>query len=302
MKTKKELVSVIIPTFNRKELVCRCIYSVLHNNYAPVEIIIIDNNSTDGTLETLRVKFKRKITIIRSENNLLAGGGRNLGASRAKGEYLLFIDSDNIIEKEMISRLVSASREHPNAAILGPLMLYETRRKIIWWAGSNVNKLTSKTTYLEIGNAYHRQGEDVYQVGHVPNVMMFTRKVFQKVKGFDTESFPMHYEEPDIAERIRQLGYIAICVPGAITYHNTPINYNDKKGEGLALNDKNRAYYNIRNRILFMKKYGSNFNIFVLIFLPVFFTAYAILLLRIKRPELIQYLITGAKDGLSEKI
>lgn len=95
----KALVSVIIPTYNRKHTLKRCIDSVLHQTYRNFEIIIVDDCSTDGTMEFVEAEYgavtEINIIYVRNDNNLGAGGSRNVGVSYASGEYIAFHDSDD---------------------------------------------------------------------------------------------------------------------------------------------------------------------------------------------------------------
>lgn len=301
MQSKKIVISVIVTSFNRKKMVSRCLRSIFASTFPVKEIIVVDNASTDGSADFLSKKFESKIKIIRSSKNLLAGGGRNLGSKNAKGELLLFIDSDNVIDKNMVKNLVKTSIAYPCAGLIGPIMHYYSHKEIIWWAGSDINLWTSKTTYQGIGQKNKDKYYGTFEVGHIPNVFMISKKIFLESRGFDTNGFPMHYEESDLAERIKNLGYSALCNTEAISYHDTPMTQKSESGAGLALNDSKRAYYNFRNRIVFMKKYGKSYPLFVLLFLPFFTTVYLLLLFRIKRQDLIKYFLLGIKDGLIYK-
>ena len=97
---KKISLSIIVVTYNRKEEVLDCLKSIFENDYKNFELILVDNASTDGTIVAVEKVFGNKIKIVKSKINLMAGGGRNLGASYAKGKHLLFIDSDNVIDKK----------------------------------------------------------------------------------------------------------------------------------------------------------------------------------------------------------
>ena len=107
---KKPLVSVIIPTYNRKNTLKRCIDSVLAQTYRNFEIILVDDCSTDGTMEFVEADYGDvsdiNIVYVRNDSNLGAGASRNVGVSYAAGEYLAFHDSDDTwhpdkLEKQM---------------------------------------------------------------------------------------------------------------------------------------------------------------------------------------------------------
>jgi len=294
---RNPLVSVVVLTRNTEKQISRCINSILNSSYKHYEVIAVDSASTDRICDLISEKFPQ-VKLVKCKKDLLASGARNLGASFAKGEYVLFVDSDNVIDKDMILHLVKVAIENEIAGILGPKMYYLENPKMIWYAGADINLITSKTNYIGINTIDNGQFNEVKEVGHLPNVFMIKKKVFEKISGFDTENFPIHYEESDLAERIKKEGYKVLFVPHAITYHDTPLKIKQGKGKGLALNTRERAYYNFRNRILFMKKYGKNYLLFVLAFLPFFVSLYLLIALKIKRHDLLKSIILGVKDGL----
>lgn len=87
------LISVIIPTFNRKNIVNAAIDSVLSQSYPNIELIVVDDGSTDKTVESLLV-YKKKINLYRQDNKG-ASSARNLGVEKSKGEFIAFLDSDD---------------------------------------------------------------------------------------------------------------------------------------------------------------------------------------------------------------
>lgn len=103
------LISVIIPTFNRKEKVVGAVESVLQQDYDNFELIVVDDGSTDGTKEYLEGEFKN-IKVIRQENKGVSGA-RNLGIKESKGEYIAFLDSDDRWLADKLSRQISYMQE-----------------------------------------------------------------------------------------------------------------------------------------------------------------------------------------------
>ena len=101
----KHKFSLIIPAYNVEKYIKKCLDSVLNQTYTNYEIIIINDGSTDNTSKILEsYKSNKKIKIINQENKGLSRA-RNLGVSNAKGDYILFIDSDDFIEKELLEIL-----------------------------------------------------------------------------------------------------------------------------------------------------------------------------------------------------
>ena len=89
------LVSVIIPTYNRKESLLRSVESVLNQTYKNIEIIIVDDNSSDGTSEKVQEISDNRVDYIKLERNSGACAARNTGIRNAHGDYIAFQDSDD---------------------------------------------------------------------------------------------------------------------------------------------------------------------------------------------------------------
>lgn len=112
MEREQELISVIIPVYNIKEYLERCVDSVLAQTWGRLEILLVDDGSTDGT-EKLVDELRKKDSRIRvfHKPNGGSSSARNLGISEAKGKYLGFVDSDDFIEPFMYERLYRAMQE-----------------------------------------------------------------------------------------------------------------------------------------------------------------------------------------------
>ena len=120
MKDASDLVSIIILTHNRKERVVQCVQSVLGLDYTPINVIVVDNGSSDGTYEALVTAFSDP-EVIRSEYNLGAVSGRNHGLVYAKTRYnppfILFLDDDTVVEQHMLTYLMQGLQENTKAGI-----------------------------------------------------------------------------------------------------------------------------------------------------------------------------------------
>ena len=93
---KNPLLSVVIPTWNRAQLVCDAVNSALAQRVGCVEVIVVDDASTDATAERLEAEFGTRIRLLRLEHRRGAGGARNAGARFARGEFVAFLDSDDV--------------------------------------------------------------------------------------------------------------------------------------------------------------------------------------------------------------
>ena len=266
--SKCPLVSAIVPTHDRKHAASRCIESILRSNYNALEVIVIDDASTDGTSEDFRKQFNG-ITVLRNEREKFLASSRNTGCKRARGELILLIDDDNVVHPNAISELVRAFSDGPNVGIVGPVMYYLSDPSLVWYSGSSRSYLTSIT---RISKTIPKDGiSEGYSTEDIPNAMMIRRQVFDKIGYFDEFAFPIHYDEADFCKRAIETGYQVLIAPRAIIWHDVPVRRKHVSSvRDLHMTNPMRTYYVARNRIVFMKKHASWWKlcIFSLVFFP----------------------------------
>lgn len=118
-----EKVSVIVPVYNRRNLLGRCLDSIAAQTYRPIELIVVDNGSTDGSLEFTsewgRLHNAPDFSItVKEERQTGASSARNKGLSEATGDFTLFFDSDDAMRPELIEKGVAAFRKNPDISIV----------------------------------------------------------------------------------------------------------------------------------------------------------------------------------------
>jgi hypothetical protein len=227
-----KLVSIIIPTYNREREILECISSLLSISYRNFELIVVDNASQDNTVVSIKEKFSN-IRIVELNQNLGASEGRNEGIRHAKGEYLCFVDSDNIVDKNFLTDLVKLAESGNEIGFVGHKMYYFNDPKRIWYAGADISLLTSRTRYIGINEIDKGRHDQAREVGHIPNVWLVKKSVIEKIGMIDTD-YIMHYEEFDWAMRAKKAGYKIMFCPTAVVYHNIPL---PKKSALLGMND-----------------------------------------------------------------
>lgn len=302
-----KLVSVIIPTYNRAHMLCDCIDSVLRSTYTNLEIIVVDNKSTDQTVELARSKYQdiTQVRIVKLKKNMMAAGGRNAGIKRAKGDYLLFIDNDNIVCPDMIQRLVEEMEQDVHIGLVGPLSIDKYNNDKIWLASGDYNFFTSMPKTLYSG----KKVEDValdkhYKTCYSPNVMMVRKNVIEAVGGFARNYYAM-YEEADFGYRIKKAGFQAYIVTDARTYHLGTVGEGEQeKLRHLGIGFPERAFHFAKNRTVFMKKYARWYHMFsyYLVFIHIFTIYYVFMALKYGRKDIAAALIRGTVRGILQKV
>lgn len=290
IKSKKPLlVSAIVPTYNIKKIAMECIDSIVKQDYPNIEIIVIDNG-TDGTYKAAKKKYPQ-IKGYQSETNLGSTGGQNAGLKLAKGEYLWFIDHDNILNTDMLSKLVELAESDPKIGVITPKIFIWEKKDYVWSAGGSVNMLT--------GINITREGIDTGQFEEIEEVEIATANFLVRREAIDTVGFYddiywLTYEDADWCARLRKAGYKVMYHPKAICYHKFP--YLDKmagKRRWLA-----RAYLTARNKIIFMRKNSPYWPLFALSY-PAWFVLYSYQAIRYQDLKALWNFYRGMYDGFT---
>jgi glycosyltransferase involved in cell wall biosynthesis len=196
----KPLVTVIIPTYNRRELIGECLDSVLGQTYSNIEIIVVDDCSTDGTVEWLRSEGKYKSVIIHQlEKNGGAATARNAAIAMAKGELIAFSDSDDLLLPDHVEKAVKTFEKYPD------LGLFCCDSTMIDGEGNII--LNGKTWHENLGEAKNikietgfRSQADVFERSDCFPGFTLRPEVFKELGGFDQSMFPA--EDYDLALRV----------------------------------------------------------------------------------------------------
>lgn len=214
-------VSVIILNYQGKDIIENCIKSVINNRYKNIEIILIDNNSTDGSFEvanTLLNGYENKI-IIKNEKNLGFTKGYNIGMAHASGELFLLLNNDIVLDEYSIESYVK---------------FFETNENVGLAEGRIINKLpniygfTSNPNIVSIFGLLHEESspkEDGEQYRNIKRMYcpigvwpMIRKDVYNIIGGYD-EDFFMVEEIRDLAARVWISGYEVGYVYNAVVYH-----------------------------------------------------------------------------------
>jgi len=275
---KDPLVSIVIPTYNRNESVLRLIKSLLTNTYKNIEIIIIDDHSKDNTFELVKNTFKgnKKVKIFRNNRNLFAAGSKNVGQKKAKGEFIAFIDDDNLADKNLIKNFVEVFIKNPDFGELGPINYNFNNKKAILHTSSTRSMWTTKTKHMRTLEPF--KNKQFWEVDDIPNAFIVRADVVKKHKIEFRKEYGIMYEESDYAYRIRNAGYKIVMVRDAKVYHDIEDKSGKEKPKDYLyhfMEDSRRPFTFARNRIIFHSIYSTRLqNMVIMSFWIWFFLAY----------------------------
>lgn len=223
-------VSVLIVSYNTKDLTCSCIQSVKKHTTIPIEIIVVDNNSPDGSAQVI-AKEHPDIRLIKSKDNLGFARANNEAAKVATGEYLLLLNPDTLLIDDAIGSIVSFAEQNPKAGIWGGRTLYpdNSLNPTSCWRSMSLRSIVFQmiglTSMLPKSEFFNRESYGRWQRDRVRSVdivtgcfLLIRRDFWERLGGFDPRYF-MYAEEADLCIRATKLGADPMITPEATIVH-----------------------------------------------------------------------------------
>ena len=259
-------VSIIIVNYNLTAAIRKLLNSI--NNFfksIDYEVIVIDNNSPDRSIESLAIEFpKYRFEFLNS--NFGFGHGNNVGTKFAVGKYILLLNPDTYLYEDTLSKLFYFAEAHPNFAVIGTRLIFPDGKFQVSYARyPNVKQELlnavgligiALTTLYRIKDFLYR-GREYYEVDFVFGSCMFIRKdVFESVNGFD-ESYFLFTEETDLCYRIKNH-----CRYKVIFWKGTSLVHSKSLVTGLNMPERIRLSY--KSKLIFFKKHYSKFYLSIL--------------------------------------
>jgi len=210
------LVSVIVLNYNAGDLLLNCIDSLKKSTYANLEILVVDNISSDESQRKCKEKFP-DIKLIQNEKNLGYCGGNNIGIKEAKGEFIVILNPDTIVEPNCVKELILAHEKFGDG-LYQPKILSLNEENIIQSTG-NMLHVFGFGFARDKGNRITDKKEEVEKIGYASGTCLFTsRKVIEKVGLLDEFLF-LYHDDLDLGWRAAQIGINSYYVPDSKIFH-----------------------------------------------------------------------------------
>lgn len=211
----KPLVSVVVVNYNGHDLIGACVESLARQSYEPLEVLVVDNGSIDGSADVIGKRYPT-VRVIRLTRNLGFAGGCNVGIRAARGEFIATLNNDAVADNDWIASLVETIQLLPNVGAVASKLLFLDEPDRINSAGICLDRL---------GIAWDRRGGDVDDdergrevFGASAGAALYRRSLFDDIGLFDGDFF-MYLEDVDFAWRARLANWRCRYVPGARVYH-----------------------------------------------------------------------------------
>ena len=245
------LVSIVVPSFNRKELINPCLKSLMATRYPTYEIIVVDDGSTDGAREMLlglSRKYKN-LRVLYNEKNNGPSITRNKGVNDSKGKYVVFFETDMQASPLWISQMVRVLEKNPRIGACHSRVFDLKRKEYIQADGMLLIPHTGWVVMRNYGLKVDQADDSIVDVviGSVGTIVR--KSILDKIGGFD-EKLGHKVDDIDLGWRIWIAGFRSVCVPQAVTYH-----WGGKPQTARPISTLKAEYYFNKMPAVFIKNY-----------------------------------------------
>ncbi|HUS08573.1 MAG TPA: glycosyltransferase family 2 protein [Bryobacteraceae bacterium] len=242
--------TVVLVNWNRREMLTECLRSLIRQTGVLFEVVVVDNGSSDGSVEMLEGVFVENLTfalhLIKNTDNKGFCAANNQGIAAARGEFIALLNNDAVAAEGWLSALEQALREYPQAGMAASkILVYENPTRIdkaghlIYPDGQNRGRGSGET---DCGQ-FDRMEEVLWPDGCAA---MYRRSMLAEIGGFDEDLFA-YGDDAELGLRARIAGWTCIYVPDAVVHH--------RRGATLGLLSSRRLELIERNRVLLVVKH-----------------------------------------------
>ncbi len=209
-------ISVIVVSYNGRRWLEPCFHSLLAQEGCQFEVVLVDNGSSDNSVAVVCQEFPH-VRIVPLTANLGFAGGNNVGAHAARGNVLVFLNNDTVVEPDWLRALTEALEDDPRAGLTTSRIMFMHEPNTVDSAGDG---------YLRAGGGFkrhHGAGAEDAQTSDCPfgacgAGFAIRRSLFEELGGFDEDLF-LVYEDIDLSYRARLRGWHVRYVPAAVVHH-----------------------------------------------------------------------------------
>jgi len=210
------LVSIIVLNYNAGELLLNCIESIKKSAYKNLEIIVVDNISTDKSQKVCKEKYP-DIKLIQNDENFGYCEGNNIGIRKARGDFIMILNPDTIVEPNCIRELIFA-HEKLGEGLYQPKILSLNEKQVLQSTG-NMLHVFGFGFAKDKGRKDEEVDEEIKKIGYASGTCLFTsRNVLDKVGLLDSFLF-LYHDDLDLGWRASQIGINSYYVPKSKIYH-----------------------------------------------------------------------------------
>ncbi|HPN96209.1 MAG TPA: glycosyltransferase family 2 protein [Candidatus Moranbacteria bacterium] len=233
-------VFIVILNYNGKNVLIDCLKSVFKIDYPEFQVLVVDNNSGDGSFEAARVAFSKCI-FIKNEENVGFSAGNNIGIKYAlerAADYIFLLNNDTEVKGDFLSKLVAVAEKTPSVGLVSPI-IFKDKSSNVWFSGGKIDWLRMKTKHDK--NIFKNTP---YNSDLITGCAMLVKaEVFKRI-GLLDEDFFLYWEDTDFSYRARKAGFLIVVAPESFVWHM----------ENSNVLNKNKIYWLVISGLIFFKK------------------------------------------------
>jgi len=237
-------VSIAIPTYNRKNKLKRLLNSISESTFKDYEIIVVDDASTDGTESMIKEEYPY-VKYIKHKKPTLVAKSRNDAIEASEGDYIFFVDDDNVVEPTTVGRLVDFMEKNEDVGTAAPVTCWYSNPGKVMYAGGVFSPFMRRTIFLYAGAECRELDGKVIEVDAFANSYMFRREAVERAGPIPWRRVPWNGEDGYLQYKIKRLGYRNVTLGSVRVYHDA-----DPEEGARRYNDM-RLYYAMRSKIFF---------------------------------------------------
>ncbi len=237
------LVGIVVLNYNGKDCLPQCLLSLQNIDYQRFFIVVVDNDSKDGSFEAAEVKFPH-CSFLRLAKNMGFAAGMNAGITYALGkgaDWVWVFNNDARAEKQSLKELIRVAETAPRAGLLSPWIMNEDGSR--WFAKARIEWLRMRVHHQE--PAFKELAQAFYSSECLTGcALLLSKKLINQVGMFD-ERFFLYYEDADLSVRAKEQGFLVLVVPAARVQHSEQSEKNPQK-----------LYFLVLSGLLFFRKHA----------------------------------------------
>lgn len=214
-------VSIVLLNYNNYKDTIACVESIQQVAYPNFNVIVVDNKSTNDSLEKLCALKNTHLKIVDSGKNGGFAYGNNVGIRIAKEEnadYVLLLNNDTLVTDDFLEKLLECFSYEENVGIATCRIMYNSEREKVWYAGGEIDWNNLRAIHRGInGDKYRKKGLEEVEFAS-GCCMMISRKCIERIGGLPEDYF-MYYEDLDYCVKTAESGYKIVYNPEGVIYH-----------------------------------------------------------------------------------
>lgn len=244
------LLYIVILNTNRRDDTLACLESLTKNTYKNLKIIVLDNNSTDGSVEAIHASYP-ELQIIDLATNQGYAGNNNVGIEESVkhgADWIMVLNEDTILDQHCLAELVKVGESDPNIGIVGPMVYHYDEPEVIQSAGGMLGKYW-QSQHLGQNEDDQGQFQNPHPVEWISGCAILVRRTAIEQVGMLDAGFFIYWEETEWCIRVARGGWKIIHVPQARIWHKgVQRNYQPKPSF---------TYYGTRNHLITLSKHRA---------------------------------------------